>query len=161
MPFGVVACASHNSRVDVRCPVGWNTVPTSAPSSARPTFAADVTSVGMPALVAIVAACTLVAMPPRPTPAPPAPPTRAWAMSCASRTSVIKVAPGLFGGASYSPSTSDSRISALAFTTWATKAASRSLSPKRISSVATVSFSLTTGITPSSSRRKSVRCALR
>ena len=35
----------------------------------------------------------------------------------------------------------------------ATSAASRSLSPKRISSVATVSFSLTTGTTPSASSR--------
>ena len=47
------------------------------------------------------------------------------------------------------PSTSDSRTSRSARTRWATSAASRSLSPNRISSVATVSFSLTTGTTPS------------
>ena len=46
-------------------------------------------------------------------------------------------------------------------TRWVTSAASRSLSPNRISSVATVSFSLTTGTTPISSSRYSVRCALR
>jgi len=43
----------------------------------------------------------------------------------------------------------------------AESAASRSLSPNRISCVATVSFSLTIGITPSASSRSSVRSALR
>ena len=50
---------------------------------------------------------------------------------------------------------------ASACTTWATNDARRSLSPNRISSVATVSFSLTIGSTPSSSSRNIVRCALR
>ena len=44
---------------------------------------------------------------------------------------------------------------------WATRAASRSLSPKRISSSAMASFSLTTGTTPSSSSRPSVPRAWR
>ena len=43
----------------------------------------------------------------------------------------------------------------------ATRAARRSLSPKRISSVATLSFSLITGTAPASSRRVSVAVALR
>ena len=56
-----------------------------------------------------------------------------------------------------SPSTSDSRMSAPARVTCATKAASRSLSPNLISSVATVSFSLTCGCT----RRARVWSAVR
>jgi hypothetical protein len=43
----------------------------------------------------------------------------------------------------------------------ATSAASESLSPTLISSIATVSFSFTTGMTPSSSSRWNVRRALR
>ena len=48
-----------------------------------------------------------------------------------------------------------------AWTRWATSAASRSLSPKRISDVATVSFSFTIGTTPSSSSLAKVWWALR
>ena len=44
---------------------------------------------------------------------------------------------------------------------WATSAARRSLSPNRISVVATVSFSLTMGSTPSSSSLAKVWWALR
>ena len=52
-------------------------------------------------------------------------------------------------------------MSAPAPTRWATRAASRSLSPKRISAVATVSFSFTTGTTPNESNLPNVRWALR
>ena len=48
---------------------------------------------------------------------------------------------------------SDSRISWSACTISATRAASRSLSPKRISAVATVSFSLITGMQPQGQQR--------
>ena len=65
------------------------------------------------------------------------------------------------GSPVYSASTSDSRISAPAPTRWATSAASRSLSPNRISAVATVSFSLTTGTTPNDSSLPNVRWAFR
>ena len=75
-------------------------------------------------------------------------------------TSGSSRAPGRRGSPSYRPSTSDSRTSASARTRWATSAASRSLSPNRISSVATASFSFTTGTTPSCSSRSSVRCGV-
>ena len=52
------------------------------------------------------------------------------------------------------PGVSVSSTSRSAPTRWATSAAMRSLSPKRISSSAMASFSLTTGTTPSSSRRR-------
>ena len=65
------------------------------------------------------------------------------------------------GSAVSSPAVSVSSTSRSAPTRWATRAARRSLSPKRISSSAMASFSLTTGTTPSSSRRRSVPRAWR
>ena len=59
------------------------------------------------------------------------------------------------------PAVSVSSTRRSAPTRWATSAASRSLSPKRISSSATASFSLTTGTTPSSSSRARVWRACR
>ena len=56
---------------------------------------------------------------------------------------------------------SESSTSVSALIISATRAASRSLSPKRISAVATVSFSLITGTAPSSSSVSSVARALR
>ena len=56
---------------------------------------------------------------------------------------------------------SDSSTSVSALSIAATRAASRSLSPKRISLVATVSFSLITGTVPSRSSVVSVLRALR
>jgi hypothetical protein len=114
----------------------------------------------MPELVAMVAASILVAMPPVPTPLL-VPRSRTPLSSATSRTSVSGRAPGRLGSAVYRPSTSDSSTRASACTRWATRAASRSLSPKRISWVATVSFSFTIGMTPSASSRSSVRLALR
>ena len=75
-------------------------------------------------------------------------------------TSAMCTAPGSAGLRSYSPSTSDSRANWSAPQVTAICAASRSLSPKRISSVATASFSLTTGTTPSWSRWPTARRAL-
>ncbi len=57
-----------------------------------------------------------------------------------------------FGSAVNSPGVSVSRAMRSAPTRFDTRAARRSLSPKRISSSATASFSLTMGTTPSSSR---------
>ena len=54
-----------------------------------------------------------------------------------------------------------SRTSASAPMSWATSAASRSLSPKRISCVATVSFSLTIGRIRRPSSRSIARCRIR
>src|SRR5207248_3265573 len=60
-----------------------------------------------------------------------------------------------------SPSMSDSRTSMSALTICATRAARRSLSPNRISAVAIVSFSLTTGTAPRPSSCAKVARALR
>jgi len=145
-------------------------VPADPPPSAVAALAASATTVGMPAAEAIIAASTLVAIPPMPwafwlswvpwpalRPRPSLIPSR----SARSLTSVIRCASPRRGSPSYRPSTSESRMSAPARVTCATSAASRSLSPNLISSVATVSFSLTTGSTPSSSSRSRVRWALR
>src|SRR6185437_4239845 len=55
---------------------------------------------------------------------------------------------------------SDSRTSMSALVICATRAARRSLSPKRISAVAIVSFSLTTGTAPSANNCAEVAAAL-
>ncbi len=115
----------------------------------------------MPAPVAIRAASTLVTMPPVPTPALPALPTSTPARSSGPRTRSSRLEPGFDGSPSYRPSTSDSSTSRSARTRCATSAASRSLSPNRISAVATVSFSLTIGIAPIVSSCSRVRNALR
>ena len=157
------ASQSWRARGGRRSP-GAKYVPRRWPSSTSRASAALATTVGIPASVAIMAASTLVAIPPVPTatvPPAPARPRVTPARSARLRTSVIRRAPGWRGSVSYSASTSDSRISAPARTTCATSAASRSLSPNRISSVATVSFSFTMGRIPSSSSRLRVRWAFR
>ena len=152
MPAGSVAWASQSSRVGRRRPVAWKRVPTGSPASASAACSAEVSTTGMPAPVAIRAASTLVCMPPVPSPAAPVLPIRtAVEVGGRSRTSGTSELPGAAGSASYRPSTSESSTSRSAWTRWATSAASRSLSPNRISVVATVSFSLTIGSTPSSS----------
>ena len=127
------------------------------PGEARAALSAEVSTTGMPAPVAIRAASTFVCMPPVPTPADPVPPIRTSSRSSSEVTSESSVVPAASGWPSYRPSTSESRSSRSACTRWATSAASRSLSPKRISAVATVSFSLTIGSTPSSSSLAKVR----
>ena len=57
------------------------------------------------------------------------------------------------------PSTSESKINVSAFVIWVTLDASLSLSPYFISVVAIVSFSLTTGINPSSNKFSNVLLA--
>ena len=61
----------------------------------------------------------------------------------------MRLAPACVGGASYKASISDTRTNKSALIKRATNAARRSLSPKRISPVPTVSFSLMIGTTPS------------
>ncbi len=65
------------------------------------------------------------------------------------------------GSAVRSPGASVSSTTRSAPMSWATSAARRSLSPKRISSSAMASFSLTIGTTPSSSNRSNVPRACR
>ena len=103
--------------------------------------------VSHPLFIHIFAAAILVTIPPLPK-------LDVWALAICSivlfilKTSLIFFASlFLLGFLSYNPSTSLSRISKSASIIWATLAANLSLSPYLISSVATVSFSLITGIT--------------
>jgi hypothetical protein len=96
-----------------------------------------------------------------PTPEPD-PPTRISSISWVTfGTNGTRRDPGSLGGAVYSASTSVSSTSASARTMFAMSAERRSLSPKRISLLASASFSLTIGTTPSSSIVAIVRRALR
>ena len=114
-----------------------------------------------PAPTAMRAAISLVSMPPLespPTGALPAMATISGPMAWTSR--IIRAGPRR-GSRSYRPSMLESSSSASAEAMVARRAARRSLSPKRISPVATVSFSLTTGTAPSRSSVASVLRALR
>ena len=112
----------------------------------------------MPAAPAMPAASTFVTMPPLPTDEP-VPPIVTASRSSVVATSGTRRAPRRDGGPSYRESTSVRSTSPCAPTMSATRAARRSLSPKRISCVATVSFSLTIGTMPSSRSRSIVRRA--
>ncbi len=105
-------------------------------------------TVGIPAAAAIRAASTLLSMPPRPR--CDASPNAASSVAAPSETSS---APGVPGLRVKTPSTSVRSTSSRARTRIATWAASVSLSPKVISSVAVTSFSLTTGTAPASNKR--------
>ena len=109
-------------------------------------------TVSTPDQVAILAAASLDAMPPLPTTVPGPPATRSSCWSISTTSSMREASAKVRGSPVWSPGVSVSSTSSSAPTRWATRAASRSLSPKRISSSATASFSLTTGTTPSSSR---------
>ena len=91
------------------------------------------------------AASTFVAMPPRPTPAAGATDARRRPGPAGPRTSGTIEAPARRGGRRTARRRRTAARARRACTRCATSAASRSLSPKRISSVATVSFSLTIG----------------
>ena len=122
-------------------------------------FSVDVSSTGTPPREARRAAETFDAMPPVPSlpPSPAMTPLRSLPL----HTSGTNCAPGSEGLRSNRPSTSDSSTSASQNARCDTSAARRSLSPKRISDVATVSFSLTIGMAWSWRRRSMVRWALR
>ena len=158
-PREVVACCSHQVREARRRPDGRKTVPTSSPASTPATSPAAASTAVIPAAPAIEAASTFVCIPPVPTREPRAL-TSTAASSSAPRTTGIRRAPGRSGLSVYSASTSVSSTSVSAPMRCATSAASRSLSPNRISLVATVSFSLITGTMPSASSRSRVRRAL-
>ena len=116
-------------------------------------FAPLTMAIAMPAWVTFRAAASLVAMPPVPR-LLPLPPAISIRLSVISSTRGIRRASGFSRGLPvYRPSISLTSTSASASTRRATVADRLSLSPKRISSTATVSFSLTMGTTPSSSSR--------
>ena len=66
MPCTEAKCASHSSADGLRAPLTENHVPTSSPASAAAALAVDVTRAGMPEPAAMLAASTLVTMPPVP-----------------------------------------------------------------------------------------------
>ena len=106
---------------------------------------------------AIRAAASFDAMPPLPRAEPVPPAIDAERSGRRPATSSISEASASRRGSAVNrPGVSVSSTSRSAPTRWATSAARRSLSPKRISSSAMASFSLTTGTQPSSSRRASV-----
>ena len=106
----------------------------------------------VPARVAIFPASIFVTIPPRESSDPALP---AMASICGVICSTVSMKSAVelsSGGAVYRPSMSDSSTNRSAPNMVATRAARRSLSPYRISDVATVSFSLMTGTVPKASR---------
>ncbi len=82
MPSTEARCASQSRRTGLREPLTENQVPTSLPASAAAAFPVEVTRAGMPEPAAMVAASTLVTMPPVPTPALPVLPMVTPSRSC-------------------------------------------------------------------------------
>ena len=132
-------------------PGAWPSTSSVSTSGRRP----EAMVVMVPERAASAAARTLVVMPPRPRPEPPPPAMAARAGSEARALGIRRAAGFCLGSASNRPSWSVRITNRSASTRLATRAARVSLSPKRISSVTTVSFSLTTGTTekPSSVSR--------
>ena len=118
-------------------------------------------TVGIPAAVAISAAATFERIPPEPS-GDVAEPIESEASSDGSSTDVTSRADGSTrGSAVSSPGVEVSSSSSDASTRTATWAARKSLSPKEISSVVVVSFSLMTGTIRHSTSLRSVRRAFR
>ena len=164
-PSAPTAKAIQTFRAASRVGRGSTTVPTPA----RPAMASATTSARSAAAItvrtpdhdAILAAASLVAMPPLPRwlPAPPATRSRCWSTVWIS--SISDASASSRGSAVSTPAVSVSSTNRSAPASWATSAAMRSLSPKRISSLASASFSLTMGTAPSSSRCPRVARACR
>ncbi len=155
-----MAKAIQSLRAESLRSCGCTTVPTpgdpARASASTPGLLAAAITVRTPDQAAILAAASLVTMPPLPctVPAPPARASISWSTSTIS--SMSEADESKRGSAVSTPAVSVSITSSPAETMWATRAASLSLSPKRISSSATASFSLTTGTTPSASSLLSV-----
>ena len=130
-------------------------------AASTPGREASAMTASTPDHTAILAAASFEPIPPLPTavPGPPAMRSSSWSISTTS--SMSEPASVRRGSSVSRPAVSVSSTSCSARTRWATRAASRSLSPNRISSSATASFSLTTGTTPRSSSRPRVWRACR
>ena len=104
--------------------------------------------VGIPYSAAFFAVFTFDAIPPVPSNVTESPAIDSMPLSISS-TSGISFAPGFTTGSSVnSPSISERITSISASTRFVTRPDNKSLSPNLISSIATVSFSFITGITP-------------
>ena len=163
-PFAGFAYLSQSLKLDALPPCAAKRVPIASLRAAAirvPAFVPLQIVAGVPDSAAISAAATLLRMPPEPKAevrSPIAMPSR----RPKSSTTSISSAPGSRRGSPRCrPSTSESRTSSRASSRIATCAARKSLSPKVISSVAVVSFSLTTGTTPHSISRRRVCRAFR
>ena len=116
---------------------------------------------GIPAAVVISAATTFERIPPEPSGDVVWPMSMAARLEKSSTSSTSAADASVRGSAVNRPSMSVSRTSRSAPMRIATWAARKSLSPKEISSVVVVSFSLMTGTTLQSSSRRRVWRALR
>ena len=139
-------------------------MPTSSPAQARASTPGSnplPITVGMPAAVAISAAATFERIPPEPS-ADVAVEIDNAASSDGSATDRTSEADGSERGSPVNnPAVEVSSNSSDASTSTATCAARKSLSPKEISSVVVVSFSLMTGTIRHSTSLRSVRRAFR
>ena len=154
----------HSLRLARRTPRACTTVPTERPSIAPSTTAsvrAPAITARTPDQAAIFAAANLDAIPPLPHTLPEPPATASSASSTSMISSISEASVLSRGSAVNKPGVSVNNTRTSARIMCATRAARRSLSPYRISSSATVSFSLTTGTTPSSRSRSIVSRAWR
>ncbi len=103
---------------------------------------------GIPEFVATSAAISLVIIPPVARDSELCPANFRISGVICSTTLIISALSSTFGLAEYNPSISERRTNKSASRILATKAERVSLSPNSISSTATVSFSLITGIAP-------------
>ena len=152
-PFARSCPAIQRFRAVITDTSACSQVPKSSPSRIRVNIfgsSPEAMSVWAPERAARRAAPSLVTMPPRPkAPAPPL--TRLVKDWSVARADSIRLAAGSTRGSALSkPATSVKMIKRSASTRLATRAPKVSLSPKRISSVATVSFSLMIGTTDTS-----------
>ncbi len=164
-PRLATAKAIHDLRADRRSGRGWNVVPNPPASLTACTNAcsawAGAITVVMPDHVAMRAAASFEAIPPLPTPERLTP-ARSTSSVSKAVTSSINVAVGSSRGSAVKrPAVSVKSTRCDAPTRFATSAARRSLSPKRISSSATASFSFTIGTTWSACSASSVPRACR
>ena len=166
VPLDPTAKAIQSLRAGRRLAFGCTTVPTPGPSVDRPPPARHRATPGRspPARRTTRRSWRRPASRPCPRcpradPVPPASDSSEWSTSTIS--SISDADESRRGSAVRSPGASVRSTSRSAASRWATSAARRSLSPKRISSSAMASFSLTTGMTPRSRRRPSVARAWR
>ena len=139
-------------------------MPTGSPAHARPSSPGsnpEPITVGMPAAVAISAAATFERIPPEPSGDVAEPIDSASSSDGSSIEDTRRADGSTRGSAVSSPGVEVSSNSSEASTSTATCAARKSLSPKEISSVVVVSFSLMTGTIRHSTSLRSVRRAFR
>ncbi len=165
VPLEPTAKAIQSLRAGSRFDFGWMTVPAPATpvtaASSTPSRDAWAMTAFTPDQAAILAAASFEAMPPLPRAEPVPPAMDSSTLSTSMISSMSEADESRRGSAVSKPGASVSSTSRSAAMRWATRAARRSLSPKRISSSAMASFSFTTGTTPRSSRRPRVARAWR